>query len=151
MSASAIYLLAFGLLGLYEVMEGTILLDGIGITYPFPQKEFGEEVIRQMQLIELGLETTVVLLSVFSFDSIVRLAFNHLVGRPLGFLGSFSALSNKIISLVGGDREVESSLAGLKEKMSAEKHYKQRVSDLHQENQLRGQAAYSRFLARKEQ
>ena len=37
-SASAIYLLAFSLIGLGDIIGGTILAEGIGITYPFPRQ-----------------------------------------------------------------------------------------------------------------
>ena len=148
-SASAIILLAFGMLGLYDIIGGTILIEGIGITYPFPQKEFGEDVIRHMPLIQLGRESTVVFFVVLTFDSVARLIFNHLVNRPMGFLGSFGALISDAICLLGGTGEVDSSLVELKEKMQAEKNYQERVAELHWENRQRGAATLLRFLARR--
>lgn len=149
-SASAIYLLVLGLMGLGDIVTGTILADGLSITYPFPQKEFGEEVIRQMPLIELGRQSTVILFTVLFLDSILRLYFNHFHDRPMGFLGSGRAVLGGVFSLFGGQRDNANNVVNLQERLALEQGYQLKIAEIREETQQRGDASFQRFLERLE-
>lgn len=147
-SASAIYLLAFSLIGINDIIGGTILAEGISITYPFPQKEFGEELIRQMPLIELNREHTVFLLLFLFFDSCLRLFLNHVHGRPMGVMGPVGLLFSRLSIVFGDSEAAQKSVCGLVEQLAEEQVYQEKVSEQKSEGYRREAKAFSRFLKR---
>lgn len=144
-SASAIYLLAFALLGLGDIVGGTLLIDGIRISYPFPQKEFGVEVIRQMPLIELSRSTTVVFFTLLFADSSLRLYFNHGRDQAMGFLGPVGIAIKCLARMIDGG-EWGSAEPPIQQSVQGAWAYKASLMANGEDNRQRGAAAFQRFL-----
>lgn len=149
-SASALYLLAFSLVGLNDILGGTILAEGISITYPFPQKEFGEEVIRQIPLIELSRQSTVFLFGLLFVDSLLRLYFNHGRNQPMGFTGPIGVLSSVVAGFLGGNESRQRIALALMARTQENQAYKAQVASNREENHRRGAESYARFVKRRE-
>ena len=145
-SASAIYLLAFALLGLYDITTGTLLVDGIRITYPFPQKEFGVDVMRQMPLIELSRAASLVLFCVLLIDSVFRLYCNHGREQAMGLFGPINAMFKLVAAAVdrkGADAAIQAELDAKSLQI-----YKAKLVALQEDNQSRGSRAFEQFVRR---
>ena len=144
-SASAIYVLAFSVLGLIEIYTGTLLANGISITYPFPQKEFGQEVIRQLPLIELGPGSTRVLILCLFLDSLLRLYFNHAKNRMLGLFGSLGAVLSAFFRAFG----LTSNDVALREQVLLDIEFNVDAASTQMESAHRAEVSFARFLNRR--
>lgn len=144
-SASAIYLLAFALLGLQDMLSGTLLVDGIRITYPFPQKEFGVDVIRQMPLIELGRQASLLFFSLLLIDACLRLYFNHFREQPMGVSGPLLAIVNLLAGAL--DRQGDAVAKQEYKKWQQTCAYKARVAASGEDNKRRGEKAFAAFIS----